>query len=68
MPTTLIQDTEVYQLAKKLSDHIWNAYDNWNYKARHTIGLQSIRSADSIAANLAKVLDAIVPLTGKGFI
>jgi len=29
-------------------------YDKWDYKAKHTIGLQVIRSADSIAANLAE--------------
>lgn len=54
MPATLIQDTEVYKLSEKLSDLIWYAYDNWNYKAQHTIGLQAIRSADSIAANLSE--------------
>src|SRR4051812_37950586 len=54
MPITLIQDTEVYKLAEKLSDLIWYAYDKWDYKAQHTLGLQVIRSADSIAANLAE--------------
>lgn len=54
MPTTLIQNTEVYKLAEKLSDLIWDAYDNWNYKAQHTIGLQAIRAADSISANLSE--------------
>lgn len=51
---TLIQDTDVYKLAEKLSDRIWYAYDNWDYKAKHTIGLQVIRSSDSISANLAE--------------
>lgn len=54
MATILIQDTEIYKLSEKLSDLIWDAYDNWNYKAQHTIGLQAIRSADSIAANLSE--------------
>ena len=33
---------------------VWHIYDNWDYKAKHTIGLQIIRSCDSIAANLAE--------------
>jgi four helix bundle protein len=54
MAAALIQDTEVYKMAEKLSDLIWRAFDRWDYKAQHTIGLQVIRSADSIAANLAE--------------
>lgn len=49
-----INNLEIYQLAEKLSDLIWNAYDNWNFKAQQTIGIQIIRSSDSIAVNLAE--------------
>jgi four helix bundle protein len=49
-----IQELDVYKLAEELSDVIWNAFDTWNSKAQHTIGYQVIRSADSIAANLAE--------------
>jgi len=54
MNSILINNLEVYQLAEKLSDLIWNEYDNWNYKAQQTIGIQVIRSSDSIAVNLAE--------------
>jgi len=49
-----IQELDVYKLSESLSDVIWSLYDKWDYKAKHTIGLQVIRSADSIAANLAE--------------
>jgi four helix bundle protein len=49
-----VNDLEVYQLSELLPDHIWNEYDIWDYKAQRTIGLQVIRSADSIAANIAE--------------
>ena len=66
MPT-LIQDTEVYKMAEKLSDLVWYAYDNWDYKAQHTIGLQAIRAADSIAANLSEGFGRYSPADRKRF-
>jgi four helix bundle protein len=49
-----ITELDVYQLAEKLSDMIWDAFDTWPAKAQHTIGHQIIRASDSIAANLAE--------------
>ena len=49
-----LQELDVYNLSETLSDIIWNIYDKWDYKAKHTIGLQIIRACDSIAANLAE--------------
>jgi four helix bundle protein len=49
-----IYDLDVYRLAEELSDRIWNAFDLWSEKTQRTIGYQIIRSADSIAANLAE--------------
>ena len=54
MNTRPIQELDVYKLSETLSDIIWNVYDKWDNKAKFTIGLQVIRSADSIAANLAE--------------
>ena len=54
MATKPIQQLDIYKLAEKLADYIWFAYDNWSYKVQHTIGLQVIRSSDSISANLAE--------------
>lgn len=49
-----ITELDVYQLAERLSDMIWDAWDTWPATAQHTVGHQIIRSADSIAANLAE--------------
>lgn len=49
-----IHELDVYKLAERLSDQVWNAFDVWSTKAQRTIGYQIIRSADSIAANLAE--------------
>jgi len=49
-----IYELDVYKLAEELSEMIWTDFDQWNEKAQRTIGYQIIRSADSIAANLAE--------------
>jgi len=49
-----IYEYDVYKLAEKLSDQVWNDFDNWSSKVRNTLGYQIIRSSDSISANLAE--------------
>ena len=49
-----IYELDVYSLAEKLADKIWADFDSWTEKAQRTIGYQVIRSADSIAANIAE--------------
>lgn len=49
-----LKDLDVCKLGEQLSDMIWDDYDQWPEKAQRTIGLQAIRSADSISANLAE--------------
>ncbi len=49
-----VYELDVYRLAEDLSDMIWNEFDEWNTKAKNTIGYQIIRSSDSIAANIAE--------------
>lgn len=49
-----LEDLEVYRLAMKLGEHIWIVVDGWNILAKETIGRQLIRSADSVAANIAE--------------
>ena len=45
---------QVYQLAMEIAERIWNIVIKWDYFAKDTIGKQLVRSADSIAANLAE--------------
>ena len=49
-----IYELDVYRLAEELSDKVWQAFDEWSVKAQNTMGYQLIRSADSIAANIAE--------------
>ncbi|MDF7826534.1 four helix bundle protein [Pontiellaceae bacterium B12227] len=49
-----VYELDVYRLAEELSDMIWTDFDHWCEKAQRTVGYQIIRSADSIAANLAE--------------
>jgi four helix bundle protein len=45
---------EVYQLAEKLSDEIWDIVLKWDHFARETVGKQITTAADSVGANIAE--------------
>ncbi|MDI6802940.1 MAG: four helix bundle protein [Bacteroidota bacterium] len=49
-----IDELEVYQIAAELSDDIWNICSEWNWFDRKTIGIQLVKAADSISANIAE--------------
>ncbi|MCF6177299.1 MAG: four helix bundle protein [Victivallaceae bacterium] len=49
-----VYELDVYRLSEELSDIIWYDFDSWNKKTQNTVGYQIIRSADSIAANIAE--------------
>lgn len=48
------EDLEVYQLAEKISDRIWQIVIKWERTEKNSFGLQVINSSSSIAANLAE--------------
>ncbi|MEM1394295.1 MAG: four helix bundle protein [Cyanobacteria bacterium P01_D01_bin.116] len=48
------ENLQVYQLAEKLANEIWNIVQNWNYFEKDTVGKQIVRSADSVCANIAE--------------
>ncbi|MEB3180492.1 MAG: four helix bundle protein [Nostocaceae cyanobacterium] len=48
------QELRVYQLAERLADDIWKIVDGWESVPKNTVGIQIIRSADSIGANIAE--------------
>lgn len=49
-----LDDLEIYQLAMQIGETVWSMVDKWNAFAKATIGEQLVRSADSIAANIAE--------------
>lgn len=48
------EDLQVYQLAERLADQIWDVVTKWQPLARETVGKQLVRAADSIGANIAE--------------
>jgi len=52
--TASFERLEVYKLAERLSDVVWDIVEKWNWMAKRTVGCQLIRSADSIGANIAE--------------
>lgn len=51
---TSFQNLDVYRLAETLGDHLWEIVQRWPHFAQDTLGKQMVRSADSIAANVAE--------------
>jgi len=49
-----LEDLEIYQLAMEAGDEIWNSVKDWENLAKYSMGVQVIKSADSIAANISE--------------
>jgi four helix bundle protein len=49
-----IEDLEIYLLSQKFGELVWNQVNKWDRFCRNSVGLQMVRSADSIAANIAE--------------
>lgn len=62
-----VYDLDIYILAEKLSDFIWNDFEKWDKKVQNTIGHQIIRSSDSIAANIAEGYGRFTSADRKNF-
>ena len=54
MARSNFENLEVYRLAEKLADEVWEIVEKWAPLAQDTVGKQLIRAADSIGANLAE--------------
>jgi four helix bundle protein len=48
------ENLQVYRLAERLADEIWDIVLSWERFAKNTIGEQLVDSADSIGANIAE--------------
>lgn len=49
-----LEELKVYQIALEIGDLVWDIVDQWNPFAKQTLGGQFVRSADSIAFNIAE--------------
>lgn len=54
MYRTEFENLRVYQLAEEIADLAWKVVGGWEYLAQQTVGIQFIRSADSMGANIAE--------------
>lgn len=54
MTTSKFEELEIYQLAEKLSDMIWDIIIKWDSFPRRTVGVQYVDASDSVGANIAE--------------
>jgi four helix bundle protein len=54
MEKSNFESLQIFQLAEKLSDIIWDIVIKWSHFEKDTVGKQIIRAADSIGANIAE--------------
>jgi four helix bundle protein len=54
MEKTNFETLHIYKLSERLADTIWEIVLKWNFLARNTVGIQIIKAADSIGANIAE--------------
>lgn len=51
---TTLEDLEIYKRAMDLGKFVYEMVSNWKHFDRDTLGKQVVRSADSVAANIAE--------------
>jgi len=54
MEKTNFVHLHIYELSEKLADQIWNIVIRWDFLAKNTVGIQIVKAADSIGANIAE--------------
>jgi four helix bundle protein len=51
---TEFENLRIYQLAEEIADLVWKVVGAWGRLAQETVGIQLIKSADSMGANIAE--------------
>lgn len=49
-----IEEKRIYLHAEAVGDEIWNLAVGWPHFVQHSVGLQLVRAADSVGANIAE--------------
>ena len=62
------EDLRVFKLAEKLCDEIWGVATSWKYFEKNTVGIQLVKAADSIGANIAEGAGRGTPKDNKRFV
>lgn len=51
---TDLADLRVFREAEKLADKVWKTVTPWGHFEKQTVGIQFVRAADSVGANIAE--------------
>lgn len=51
---TKFEDLEIFQLAEKLADAIWQMAVCWDSFAKNTVGIQIVDAADGVGSSIAE--------------
>jgi four helix bundle protein len=62
------EDLHVFQLAEKFSDEVWDMVQPWKFFEKQTVGIQLVKAADSIGANIAEGAGRGTPKDNQRFI
>jgi four helix bundle protein len=54
MEKTNFVHLHIYKLSEKLADQIWRIVVRWDFLGKNTVGIQIVKAADSIGANIAE--------------
>ena len=54
MSESKFEELEIYQIAEKLSDLIWDIVLKWNSFERNTVGIQYVDASDSVGSNISE--------------
>jgi four helix bundle protein len=49
-----LEDLNIYQISMKIGEQIWDIVTGWGYFEKNSFGMQLIKAADSIAANISE--------------
>jgi len=51
---TNFENLHIYRLSERLAEQIWRIVLGWEYFAKNTVGIQIVKAADSVGANIAE--------------
>jgi len=62
------EELNVFKLAEKLADEVWNIVFSWKHFEKETLGKQLVRAVDSIGANISEGAGRGTPKDNQRFI
>ena len=54
MEETSFENLHIYRLSERLAEQIWRIVLGWEYFAKNIVGIQIVKAADSVGANIAE--------------